>query len=346
MDHNSRVNSGGNSNDLHSFMLITLFAGAPVYWACLFYIEAVTRAEIEELAFAAAVCFFGFLYIGMMLARLWSTRSSSVSSKTLATLAVFVMMTLFWLFLHADYQLPSMPAMNLLLFWLPFILLSIFVGMLVNLGRITVHAQIRQANVSTTQMRDELQLLQSQLSPHFLFNTLNNLYGLSITQQTKVPPLLLKLSDLLRYSLYEAKEPYVPLKNELEYIKNYLAFEQIRIGDRLQLTSDFENIAGDGIKIAPMLLITFVENAFKHAKNTPERAIFVAIELKTWGEQILFSIKNSYASEVEPSKLNKNSGLGLVNAKKRLALLYPNEHFLNVEAKDEVYTVLLQLKAK
>jgi hypothetical protein len=337
---------GRNNPDLRSFMLITLFAGVPVYWACLFYIEAVTRQEIEELAIAATVCFFGFFYIGMSLARAWAVNKSHVSQRTMFGLATAIFILTVWLFLHADYQMRSLPAMNLLLFWLPFILLSMLLAILVNLGRISVQYQIQKANVSTEQMKGELQLLQSQLSPHFLFNTLNNLYGLSITQHEKVPPLLLKLSDLLRYSVYDVREMYVPLNSELEYVNNYIAFEKIRIGDRLHLTTSFQPINSEAIKIAPMLLITFIENAFKHAKNTADSAVYIDIDLKTWGDRILFSVKNSYTSGNDLSGLNKNSGLGLTNAKKRLELLYPNEHELNLAAEGDVYTVMLQLKIK
>jgi LytS/YehU family sensor histidine kinase len=173
------------------------------------------------------------------------------------------------------------------------------------------------------------------------------MYGLSITQHEKIPSLLLKLSELLRYSVYDATEIFVPLKDELAYINNYIEFEKIRIGDRLVLTTDLEEIPNGDVKIAPMLLIVFIENAFKHSKNTAEDKIFIDIKLKTWGNSILFSVKNSYSKPQEESAItNKNSGFGLVSVSKRLELLYEKEHELNVQSEEGFYEVMLQLKKK
>jgi len=240
-----------------------------------------------------------------------------------------------------------MPAINLLLYWLPFIVLSMAIAMLIKLYRESITTQLQHANVTAAQSRSELNLLQSQLSPHFLFNTLNNLYGLSISQHEKIPTLLLKLSDLLRYSVYDAKELFVPLKNELAYINNYIDFEKIRIGDRLVLTTSIETVTTEEIEIAPMLLIVFIENAFKHSKNTIEDKIFIEITLKIWSDSILFSVKNSHTdTNNENNNLRTDSGLGLANATKRLELLYENKYDLKIENKEGFYSVMLQLKVK
>ncbi len=336
-----------NKTDIRSFLLICLFACVPVYWASLFYIEAVTHSEIEELAVAATICFFGFFYIGWSLSRLWTAKHKHISKKIFVVLSIIIFASILWLFIYADFRVEAIPTINLLLFWLPFILLSFTIGALVMLTRIHINNQIKQAYATAEQSQSELHLLQSQLSPHFLFNTLNNLYGLSITQHEKIPALLLKLSNLLRYSVYDVKDLFVPLKSEIDYIKNYIDFEKIRIGDRLVLNSSFEPVTSEEIKIAPMLLITFIENAFKHSKNTVDKEIFVDIDLRTWNDRILFSVKNSYNRDENAQQgFNRDSGLGLANAKKRLELLYTNEHELRVEEKDGFYCVMLQLKVK
>jgi len=189
--------------------------------------------------------------------------------------------------------------------------------------------------------------LQSQLSPHFLFNTLNNMYGLSITKHEQIPPLLLKLSELLRYSVYEANELFVPLKNEVAYIYNYIEFEKLRIDDKLVLKMDIEEIHSDAIRIAPMLLIVFIENAFKHSKKTSAAQIFIDISLKISGKSILFSVKNSHNKEVRDAEtVDKNSGFGLVNTIRRLNLLYPDEYQLDIQENDDFYTALLLVKIK
>jgi LytS/YehU family sensor histidine kinase len=230
---------------------------------------------------------------------------------------------------------------------MPFIILAITIGVTVNVVRLTYYSQLQHANVNAAHSKSELLLLQSQLSPHFLFNTLNNLYGLSITQHQKIPPLLLKLSELLRYSVYDAKELFVPLKSEIAYINNYIEFEKIRIGERLHLTTSIEIVLSDDIKIAPMLLIVFIENAFKHSKNTIDKDVYIDIALKTWHQSILFSVKNSHGNtESKTNKLRNDSGLGLANAMKRLQLLYAGDFELAIDDTNGIYSVMLQLKAK
>ncbi len=225
---------------------------------------------------------------------------------------------------------------------LPFFILSVSLGMLIKLMRVN-QLQLKEAKLSATHSKSELQLLQSQLSPHFLFNTLNNLYGISITQHEKMPQLLLKLSELLRYSVYEAKELFVPLKDEIAYINNYIDFEKIRIGDRLIINVSVPGISEE-IKIAPMILIVFIENAFKHAKNSTDQNIYIDIELKTWANSVLFSIRNSYQNNSESSNRDKYSGFGLDNVKKRLELMYAGNYDLKTEITEDSYTVMLQIK--
>src|SRR6185312_12112420 len=123
--------------------------------------------------------------------------------------------------------------LRILFIGLPLTLLAFSSGIIIKLLRISVRHQLTEAKAAASQSEDELRFLQNQLSPHFLFNTLNNMYGISLIQHEKIPGLLLKLSDLLRYSVYDAKELFVPLKNELAYIKDYIDFEKIRIGDKL-----------------------------------------------------------------------------------------------------------------
>lgn len=336
-----------NKTDIRTYLLICLFACIPVYWSALFFIEAVTHEEIEELAVAATICFFGFFYAGWYLSQMWAPKNKKIPASLFFILAIIVLASTGWIFFHADFPLKGRVAINLLLYWLPFIILSVAVGAFVKLIRVTINNQLQQANITAAQSRSELNLLQSQLSPHFLFNTLNNLYGLSITQHEKIPTLLLKLSDLLRYSVYDAKELFVPLKDELAYINNYIDFEKIRIGDRLVLTTSIEAVINDDIKIAPMLLIVFIENAFKHSKNTIEKEVFIDITLKRWRDLILFSVKNSYTNiKDENNLLTKDKGLGLANVMKRLQLLYADQYDLKVENKEGFYSVMLQLKVK
>ena len=226
-------------------------------------------------------------------------------------------------------------------------LVNAFVGAIISLINNRIKNNILSAQTAMTQSKSELQLLQSQLSPHFLFNTLNNLYGLSISEHEKVPNLLLKLSGLLRYSVYEAKEMFVPLKDELDYLKNYIDFEKIRLGERLDFKSDWADLEDSSIKIAPMLLVVFVENAFKHSKNSQDKKIFIEIRLDIQQDTLLFTVINSH-SKPKTNLLfkEKHSGFGLENVRKRLDLLYHNVHDLEIEESDKVYIVKLRLNKK
>lgn len=190
----------------------------------------------------------------------------------------------------------------------------------------------------------ELQLLKAQLNPHFLFNTLNNLYGLAVLKSDKLPGLMLQLSDLLRYSLYETKEIFVPLEKEISYLKSYISLEKIRLEEQTDINFTC-NSSIAGKEVAPMLFIVFVENAFKHLGNTKEQESIVNVELKIVDNKLIFFCENSFdSSKLKEENLEKGkSGIGLVNAKKRLELLYLNTSDLSIEKENELFKVQLTL---
>ena len=137
--------------------------------------------------------------------------------------------------------------------------------------------QIIQNQQREQRIQFELENLKSQIAPHFLFNTMNNFYGLAVEKSNILPDLMIRLSDLLRYSLYETKQEKVALESEIKYIENYIALEKIRLEDNLNLEITINRENFNTYKIAPLLLINFVENAFKHSKNIQNQAIFIAI---------------------------------------------------------------------
>lgn len=328
------------------YFYLSVVIAIPFYILTETYVESIGVHEDEAVSVAITAFFIIGVFTGRYIAQAWS-KNKPVNAALPAVLVVLIIALVAWLFIHADFPLQGRVAINLLLSWLPFAITSVAMGMLIKLVHNNTQRQLLEARSSAANSQSELQLLQSQLSPHFLFNTLNNLYGLSITQHEKIPALLLRLSDLLRYTVYDAKELFVTLKDELNYINNYIEFEKIRMGDRLELTTSIEPITNTDIKIAPMLLIVFIENAFKHSKNTNDEKVYINIDLKTWGNYILFSIKNSHGGiKDEINILDKNSGLGLANVTKRLELLYPNQYALELDNKDGFYSVLLQLKHK
>jgi hypothetical protein len=327
-----------------------LFAGLlaiPVWIAVNAYIVTLNIADPEAVAGSLTAGFFLAIFSGRFFAGAWADRSSKYPNTVIGTIAVVTILLLSWICFHAAFPFGRRTGLNLATFLLPFLIAGFGAGLVVKMIRINTQQQLNEARTAAAQSKGELQLLQSQLSPHFLFNTLNNLYGLSITQHEKIPPLLLRLSDLLRYSVYEAGETYVPLKMEMEYISNYIEFEKIRMGHRLSLETDLAANISPEIKIAPMLLIVFVENAFKFAGNTSASQSFIDIKMAIENDVIVFKVTNSYSNEKDQRKLpGKNSGMGLANVHKRLELLYPFEHILNIHQEPDQYTIMLQLKAR
>ena len=225
-------------------------------------------------------------------------------------------------------------------------LLHAAVGAVLSLFRLRTKQNLEAAHAATAQTQSELQLLQSQLSPHFLFNTLNNIYGLSMSDHQRVPPLLLKLSELLRYSVYDAKEVYVPVKDEIAYLLNYVEFERIRLGDKYEVRVDVNDVLALTEKIAPMLFIVFVENAFKHASNEIGKTVYIFVVAKRSGSMIILTVKNSKSLEPRPSFSKRYAGLGLDNVKKRLSLLYPRKYVLTMDDSSSEFSVELKIELR
>jgi hypothetical protein len=204
----------------------------------------------------------------------------------------------------------------------------------------------RAARLEKAQMETELRFLRSQISPHFFFNTLNNIYSLSLEQSTKTPDVVLKLSELMRYLVYETKPNKQSLKKELHCIQNYLDLERIRYGELLNIDL---SISGDieGKKIAPMLLIPFVENAFKHGANKNIGEVCIKIDFIINDGFLYFKIRNTATSEAYVPKLHTTGGIGIENVKKRLELGYAKEEFqLEIHNLKNEFIVDLKLKLR
>jgi len=188
----------------------------------------------------------------------------------------------------------------------------------------------------------ELNLLKHQLNPHFLFNTLNNLYALALKKSDKTPEVIEKLSDILDYMLYHCKDNFVEIANEIELIENYIALEKIRYGKRLDV--EFNHQIEDGVKIAPLLLLTFVENAFKHGVSQEINVASIKISLNANKEEIFFNIQNTTPTIVNINDESKRDSIGLKNIEKQLEILYPpNNYILNISSEGGLFNVILKL---
>jgi len=184
----------------------------------------------------------------------------------------------------------------------------------------------------------ELQYLKMQLHPHFLFNTLNTIYGLSLLKNEKTPEMILQLSDLLDYILYQTKKPLVKLEDEINHIRNYIDLEKKRFREDLEIEFNSDAIP-ENIQIAPMLLLPFVENSFKHGKGNDGK-LKISIQLYLNEKIMNFRIINSISQK---SERTEGEGIGLENIQRRLQILYKNEYDLEVEKEKENYRIMLNL---
>ena len=190
----------------------------------------------------------------------------------------------------------------------------------------------------------ELQFLKSQINPHFLFNNLNNLYSYAIDNSPKTPSIILELSSVLRYMLYDCKEDFVPLAKEVEHLKNFTQLSELQIEDRGKVTFNAENIGGEH-QIAPLILLVFIENAFKHstASQSEDIDIDVTINVNDQG-RLYFKCLNSFRPVTNTDDLSH--GIGLLNVKKRLEIIYPDAHELTIQESDTMFSVQLEIQLK
>jgi sensor histidine kinase YesM len=216
----------------------------------------------------------------------------------------------------------------------------VFLSTGIKLAEYWVREQQRKQAALKEKVETELKLLKSQIHPHFLFNTLNNIYALALQKSDQAPDAIIRLSALLDYLIYQGEDKFVPLLKEIEFIEHYMTLEKLRYGDRL--TSSF-TITGDPgqVMISPVLLLPFIENAFKHGISQSRNQVWINIHLEISSRYINFHVENSKA--VTPSQETVKGGVGLDNLIKRLEILYPKKHSLEMQDVEDKYSVHLQL---
>jgi two-component system, LytTR family, sensor kinase len=192
-----------------------------------------------------------------------------------------------------------------------------------------------------SKLEAELSFLKTQINPHFLFNTLNNIYSLAYLKDDKAAPMISKLSNMLRYMLYECSEARVPLSKEVAFLKNYIDLQAVKSESSLMIDFFAENVLAEH-EVAPLILINFVENAFKHAhwETHPDAWINVHLEV-TDDNELIFEVSNC---KYEVKKVvTRHHGIGLTNTKKQLELNYPKRYVLTIEDNTDSYNVLLKI---
>ena len=298
--------------------------------------------ELINLLFYAAVVYFNFLYL---IPNYLNGKNFLLYSGLLllAALIVSPIKVLFFYVWHSYF--PEIQAQLISdQFWY-FISTFVFAGAstIVKITSDWASHQRDMTTLRTQTMQSELRFLKSQINPHFLFNTLNSLYALTLKKSDKAPEIVIKLSEMMRYMLYECNERRVSLEKEVNYIKNYLDLERLRHGDHVDIKFQVRGNLNQQ-KIAPLMFIPFLENSFKHGLNRQIDKSYVYIKLEIQEGDILFEIENS-KPQVLPLQTHKASGgIGLVNIKKRLNILYPKNYDLKTLEQPDSYKVELKLK--
>jgi len=200
----------------------------------------------------------------------------------------------------------------------------------------------RKLNTELKLKEAELKLLKAQIHPHFLFNTLNNLYGLTLEKSDSAPELVLRLSDILDYILYRCDETQVLLSDEINNLKNYIEIEKIRYSEKLKIKVDFP-LNVNNLKIAPLILLPFIENAFKHGVSNHPGVAYIHTKISLVDNTLLFKIENSKNLDLK-NKNGYSKGIGLKNAQKRLDLIYPNKYILKINNHKDTFSVNLTLE--
>ena len=215
-----------------------------------------------------------------------------------------------------------------------------FVAVAIKLLKYWYANQQAQQVLTQQRLQAELKFLKTQIHPHFLFNTLNNLYALTLKRSERAPEMVLKLSELINYMLYECTSEAVPLTKEIKFIRNYGDIEKMRYGDKLDLdirvTGEVNNR-----KIAPLVLLPFVENCFKHGASEDLHQSWVKVSIDVQPSVTLMKVENNKASE---NGVPKKEGIGIQNVKRRLDLIYPEQHELKIINGQETFLVILTIQ--
>ena len=336
---------------LHAWFI----AGVLVVYALGFYLLRAARFPLENVpaVILDMLLFIGCIYLGRWLCARWWLRRSFVLFGVYFLVACAGISVVKWMLIRYVAHHPNAGYLEAVRNTVPFFWAGLLLGIVLKLIRTLLQRDAQEAKIRAEQKESEFRLLQSQLSPHFLFNVLNNLYGLSLEEPSRLPELLLKLSELLRYSVYGGRNVWVPLRDEVCYILNYIEFERLRLSDRLVLELQLEEVSDASIVIAPLILLVFVENAFKHARNNLDQRIYVGLSLSVDEGCIRFRCWNSYRKEsyeaAAPGDPGRpvpadDSGLGLANTLQRLELLYGDNYSLKRNAGKDQYLVELNLK--
>ncbi len=229
---------------------------------------------------------------------------------------------------------------------MPSCISAMTLGMSIKLAKNWLESQKHQRILEKEKLETELKFLKSQFNPHFLFNTINSIFVLIDKNPEMASESLVKFSSLLRYQLYECNSNRIPLKNELAYIESFIELENLRQNENFELEIDIAKPIDEGLLVAPFILIPFIENAFKHIAADANDRRWMHLNIKIENNVMYFKLGNATDFNVKNSFADKDTygGLGLKNVRRRLDILYPNGHSLEIKRAQDIYMVKLSLE--
>jgi two-component system LytT family sensor kinase len=307
------------------------------------------KVRISSLLDPRKIAFFGNYMMAatiinyVLLPKLYYKKKTSLFFVSVLLLITFVILVDEWVLEQIYYPdtrgkyFPGIP--YTLVETLPVIIITVAFKLAWDYNKREREVEKLQALVKESQ----IQFLKNQINPHFLFNNLNNLYAHAITRSPQTPDIILELSSVLRYMLYDCKADFVPLTKEIKHLENYTALHELQIGQRGHVRCTVE-LASQHFTITPLVLVVFVENAFKHSTVSLTNNIDINIDIRVSEDGLLtMHCTNNFSPEYLSGE---NSGIGLENVRKRLQLLYPNMHELAISSVNNIYQVKLSMKLK
>ncbi len=323
-----------------------------IFWGSLFIVMLISNVpkmgfllafitDITNVFFFALIAYFNYFYLFPKYLKernfLWHFGALAIASLLLTPIKTIFL----FLFSTGNAELQSYYVSNQ-----AFIFIStFFVGTSTTIYKVMNDWIIQQRDkkdLESQTLQSELKFLKSQINPHFLFNTLNSLYALTLKKSDLAPEIVLKLSEMMRYMLYECNEKVVPLSKEINYMQNYLELEKLRHGSKMLIKVQINGEISDQ-KISPLILIPFIENSFKHGINNQISQGFVNLELNISNHDLQMILENSKSPSIPKIGEKRSGGIGLVNVKRRMAILYPNCHQLEIKESPNTYKIDLML---
>ena len=313
-----------------------------VKWAMLESAESFFHV-ITQMAFCYALL---YLLVPFLVKKKYFIFVAGILLLSICTFWIYFAENMFFFKrIHTWAGLPFRPAH--IMYW--FTMISFFSYFPISAGLVTAISLLKKFYIRQKENQlltrenanAELQLLKAQVHPHFLFNTLNNIYSFALSKSPEASSLIGKLSDTIYYMITDCNNNSVMLEKELKMLEDYVGLEKVRYGDRLQIqmniTKDYQ-----GRVIAPLLMIPFVENCFKHGSSVMRGRQWINLSIQVYNNLLEFKLSNSKPSGPRPA--NAKSGIGLLNVKKRLALLYPEKHYLNISSSEDAYDVHMEIE--